>query len=409
MGVVYAVFEKPGVMFPLIWVFGIFLVCLIPTILAAFVGAVITAIASKFRYASAVSSVLGIAFVIVLMALSMMISTGNTGFEKLIDYKTGIVNISAISSYIPEISRSLNQLYPPAVLFTKAVVHQDALSLFYFAGLSIGLYGLFAWVLSTKYREINTALTSHVSRSDYKLETLRQQSMLHTLYNKAIMRILKSSVCATNLLMGCIMAIIISIALLVIGPDRVLTGLSITGNSDAVKKGACFALAGIISMTNTASVSLALEGKTIWLIKSLPIPAKTLYDSYILTNITFTVPTSVITGILFSIALKPGLVGTLLMILVPLTFSLLVAVGGVAIGNRMAYYDWKEEPQLIKQSLMSIVGMLSGILVIGICGAIAVTSLIPVDTNAISSIFVIAFIVAASILYIGESNRPIRE
>lgn len=409
MGGVYAFYLKPGILFALFWIAGILLACLIPTILAAFIGAIITAIASKFRYASAVSSVLGIGFVVALMALSMLLSTGDSGFGKLIDYRTGNVNISAISTYIPELSRSLNHLYPPAQLFTQAIAHNDFLSLFFFAGVSIGLYSLFTWILSTKYREINTALTSHVSKSDYKMGRLRQGSALNALYKKTIMRILKSSVCATNLLMGCVMAILVSIAFVAIGPDRVLSGLGVASGLDAVKSAACFLLAGIISMTNTACVSLALEGKSIWLIKSLPIPAKTLYDSYILTNITFTVPTSITTGILFGVALKPGFYGVLLMILVPTTYSLLVAVAGVFIGNRMAYYDWKEESQLVKQSLMSIVGMLSGFVVIGICGAIAVTGLIPMDAEVISSFYVFVFIVVSCMLYKKEIGRPIKE
>lgn len=409
MGVVYGIFVKPTFAVYILWIAGIFIACLIPTIIASFIGAVITAIASKFRYASAVSSILGIAFVVGLMILSMSFSTGDSGLGKLINPQTGEVDIAAISALVPALSDSINQIYPPVKLFTDAVVKGNIMSFLALVGISILLYGLFASLLALRYREINSTLTSRISRADYKMETLRQGSMRNALYKKTIMRILKSSICATNLLIGCVMALLLSVAMVVVGPEKVLTGLDASASMNTIQNGAGYALAAIISMTNTAAVSLALEGKNIWLIKSLPIPAKTLYDSYLLTNLTFTLPTALICGILSSIALKTDLSATLIIILIPLAFSILSAVMGIFIGNRMAFYDWQEEAHLVKQSLMSITGMLGGIVIIIIFGAIAILELIPIDSKFISLIFVILFLLSAAVIYLKESNRPIKE
>ena len=409
MGIIYLAYSKPTFGTYIMWFAGIFLVCLIPTILAAFVGAAITAIASKFRYASAVSSILGIAFVVAIMVLSMSMSSMDSGFGKLVNPITGELDVTAISDLIPAISDSINQLYPPAKLFADGIVEGNWISFLMLAAISFILYGIFAFLLSLKYREINSALTSRVSRADYKMEILQQGSMRSALYKKTIMRILKSSVCATNLLIGCVMALLLSVAMIVVGPEKVLTGMGATASMHLIQNVAGFALAAIVSMSNTAAVSLALEGKNIWLIKSLPIPPKTLYDSYLLTNLTFTLPTSLICGILISVSLKIGFVGTVVLILLPLSFSLLSAVMGVFIGNRMAYYDWQDETHLVKQSLMSITGMLGGLVVIFICGAISMSNLIPVDSRLISLGFVILYLIGAAVIYLKESNRPIKE
>ena len=409
MGVVYAIFVKPSIGVYIIWIAGVFITCLIPTILASFVGALITAIASKFRYASAVSSILGIAFVVALMILSMALSTGDAGIGKLINTQTGEVDIAAISALVPELSDGINRMYPPAQLFSKAIVEGNVLAFMILAGLSILLYGIFARLLALKYREINSALTSRISRADYKMETLRQGSMRTALYKKTIMRILKSSVCATNLLIGCVLAILMSVAMVVVGPEKVLAGFDALDSMKQIQNGAGYALAAVVSMTNTAAVSLALEGKNIWLIKSLPIPPKTLYDSYLLTNLSFTVPTALICGILFSIALETGFMATLIIILLPLAFSLLSAVMGIFIGNRMAFYDWQEETHLVKQSLMSITGMLGGMVVVILFGAFATLEIIPIDSKFMSVIFIILFLISAAVIYLKESNRPIKE
>ncbi len=409
MGVVYGIFVKPSLEIYILWIAGIFVVCLIPTILASFIGALITAIASKFRYASAVSSILGIGFVIALMVSSMMLSTADAGLDKLVNTQTGEVDLSAISALIPAISDSMNQIYPPVELFTDAIVEHNTVSFFIMVVISVILYGTFASLLSLKYREINSALTSHVSRADYKMETLRQGSMRKALYKKTIMRILKSSICATNLLIGCILAVLLAIAMVVIGPEKVLEGFDATASMEIIHNVAGYVLAAVISMTNTAAVSLALEGKNIWLIKSLPIPPKVLYDSYLLTNLTFTIPTALICGVLFSIALKASLVTTFIIITLPLAFSSLSAVMGIFIGNRMAFYDWQEETHLVKQSLMSITGMLGGLVIIALFGALATLEIIPIESKYISIIFIILFLIGSVMIYLKESNRPIKE
>jgi len=123
MGIVYAFFAKPALGFYIMWLVGIFLTCLIPTTVAAVFGAIITAISSKFRYASAVSTILCIGFVIVFMVFSMTITTTDTGLGEMFNSETGDIDKEAFSAIAPVISDSLNQVYPPAKLFTKAVVN----------------------------------------------------------------------------------------------------------------------------------------------------------------------------------------------------------------------------------------------------------------------------------------------
>ena len=152
------------------------------------------------------------------------------------------------------------------------------------------------------------------------------------------------------------------------GPERVMEQLDLSDYLPMVKNAVGYVIAAMVCTTNTASVSLALEGKNIWLIQSLPIPPKTLYDSYLLTNLTFTIPTSLLCSVVLSLSLKTEVIGTALLFLTPLTFTLFTAVAGIFIGNRMAFYDWQDETQLVKQSFMSMIGMLGGMALVIICG-----------------------------------------
>jgi len=207
---------------------------LIPTTVAAIFGAVITAISSKFRYASTMSTILSVALVIVIMVFSMTATNTDNGLGKMFDPETGNIDAAAFSAMAPVISDSLNKIYPPVKIFTKAVVNGNIGSFVLFAGISIGWYAIFVLLLSVKYRQINTALTSHTSRADYKLETLHQGSMLSALYKKTIMRILKSTVCATNLLIGCVLAVLMAVAMVISGPEKVMQGLEVSDYMTAI-------------------------------------------------------------------------------------------------------------------------------------------------------------------------------
>lgn len=407
MGAVYSWFEKPDWWFYPLWLIGSLLASLIPTTLAAIFGAVITAVSSKFRYASAVATVLSFVIVIAILVGSMSLGSVDSDLGGLLD-SSGNIDLTTLSGMVPLISDSINRFYPPAKLFTDGVVGGQFLSYLLFAGLSIGWYALFVALLSSRYQQINTALTSHRSRADYQLVRLQQGSMVSALYKKTIMRILKSTVAATNLLMGGLMALIASGVLLVAGPEKLLQGMELSGILPIMTSAAPFVIAAMVSMTNTACVSLALEGKQIWLIKSLPIPPKSLYDSYLLVNLTFTIPASLISSILMSVALRASFMATVNLVITPLIFVTASAVIGILIGNRMAYYDWQEETQLVKQSMMSMLGMLGGVIVIGICGVIVNSGLVPIEPLILTIIVNVIVLYATVVVYLKESLRPIK-
>ena len=409
MGIIYILFEQPAFISYLMWFISIFLVSLIPTAVAAIFGAVVTTISVKFKYTSAVATFLSIALLIVFMLLSTSVATSDIGFGELFDFQTGTINADSFSTLAPYISDRLNQFYLPTKLFKEAIVDGKILSFLIFAGISIVLYMLLLLLLPIKYKQINTALTSHISRGNYKVGVLRQSGMLLALYKKTIMRILKSTVCATNLLVGCVLAILLAVMVLTAGPEKILQNLDLVDYFPIVKNVAGYVIAAMVSMSNTAAISLALEGKNIWLIKSLPISPKTLYDSYLLSNLTFTIPTSIVCSILFSIALNTSFIETILIIVTPLSFSLFTAVAGIFIGNRMAYYDWQDETQLIKQSMMSLIGMLGGMLIIIVFGVIANIGVLPFEIKTITVSINLVILIFAVLLYLHECNRPIKQ
>ena len=137
MGAVYGWYGRPDWYFYPLWLIGIFLSSLIPTTIAAVIGAGITAISTKFRYANVVATVLSFLLVIGILIGSMSLGSVNSSLGGLVD-GSGNFDISALSSLAPVISDVINRVYPPAGLFTAGVVEGQFAKYLLFAGLSIG-------------------------------------------------------------------------------------------------------------------------------------------------------------------------------------------------------------------------------------------------------------------------------
>ncbi|MGI0532342.1 permease [Bacillus pfraonensis] len=391
MGVVYCIYEKPSVSFYLMWFITLFTVSLIPTTIAAIFGACITAIASKFRHANKVTTILS--FIAMISFGYFMFKQGNTKYSF-----TDLEGIGAI------VSEGLAKVYPLANIFQKAIVDANIVAFILFVSISVIWYCLFIKILALKYKQINTGISTYHMRSNYKIDRMKKEKVLIALYKKERKRFFSSTVYVINIGMGVVMAVIFSLAVVIVGPSKLI---GYPGIEIILQKVAPFAISAMISMTCTTCVSLSLEGKNVWIIKSLPLTPKMIYDSKILMNLSLSIPTSIISAILMMIGLKTDIWTSIFIIITPITYSLFSAVWGIFINNRFGYYDWVSETQVVKQSMGSVLGMFGGMIV-------AVIPALLVGTGAISNyrlftlVVVVMILIMTAVLYNNESKRRIK-
>ncbi|WP_026593861.1 putative ABC transporter permease subunit [Bacillus sp. UNC437CL72CviS29] len=391
MGIVYCIYERPLASFYLMWFITLFIVSLIPTTIAAVFGAGITAIASKFRYANRVTTILSLAAIIIFGYF--MFKQGNT--------KYSFADLEGIGATVSE---GLVKVYPLANIFQKAIVDANIVAFILFVGISVIWYYLFVKILALKYKQINTGISTYHMLSNYKIDRMKKETVLIALYKKERKRFFSSTVYVINIGMGVVMAAIFSLAMVIVGPNQ-FTGYP--GIETILQKVAPFAVSAMIAMTCTTCVSLSLEGKNVWIIKSLPLTPKMIYDSKILMNLSLSIPTSIISGILMMIGLKADIWTSMLIIITPIAYSFFSAVWGVFINNRFVNYDWVSETQVVKQSMGSVLGMFGGMIM-------AVVPALLVGTAVISNYRLFTFVVVVMIsiitatLYNNESKRSIK-
>lgn len=163
MGVVYCIYAKPSVSFYFMWFISLFTASLILTTIAAVFGACITAIASKFRNTNRVTTILSI--MVIVISSFFMIKMRNT--------KYSLNDLNGIGAIVSE---QLAKVYPPANIFQKAIVDADMGAFIFFVGISVIWYYLFVKILSLKYKQINTGISTYHMRSNYKIDSMKKKT-----------------------------------------------------------------------------------------------------------------------------------------------------------------------------------------------------------------------------------------
>lgn len=350
---VYGVMVKPVVSFYFIGVVVTVFVPLIPMTIATFLGALVTAIASRMKHKSLVSAVLSVGIVVGVMAGTSQMTTLEENFSVEM-----LQNMSEI------LTQTIEGIYPPAIWLGNAMVNGNILIC---VACVLGGFAAFAVtmaLISANFHEICRRLYSTNAKHDYKMEQLKKTSVLGTLYKREAKRYFASSIYVQNTIVGPVLAVVFAVAILGVGLDTMQQAMGIPLDIAGCVP---FLLAGIFSMMTTTCTSISLEGKEWWIVESLPIKTKDLLDSKLLFGLSLFLPFWFVAEVLLIIALRPGVMDLVWLVVVPLILIVFSQVFGLTINLKMPVFDWESEMTVVKQSASSAIGGLGGFVIILVC------------------------------------------
>lgn len=351
--VIYGINAEATVSVYIMLTLSLFLAPLIPMIISMAIGAVITAVASRFRHKNIFALILNMSIVLAVIYFSMTLQEGS--LDQLSDLETLVDQLSDLETLVAE---SVNAFYPPAGLFSAAVNNNDWLSYGLFSLISIGIFVLFTFVTAKFYSKINTAMFSYSKRNNYRISAseLKASGAFNALYRKELRRLFSCTTYALNCCIGAAMLIMAGIAVLFVDPVQIIqSDLNLSEN--IIKNYThCvpFLLAFFIGMSSTTCVALSLEGKYRWLMCSAPVNSETVFNSKIAVNLTVLLPSSIISGALFSFALKTNIIQTIFTILIPCVYSFFISVLGMFVNVKFPKYDWTSEYYAVKGGSASL-------------------------------------------------------
>lgn len=329
---------------------------IIPMIISLALGVLITALSCRSKHKNIYSLALSTLTVLLVVIASTQVQ--NMGTDELLNIGFVISNVA-------------DKLYPPATLISKAVESQNWLLFSMFAGISILVSVIFTVVVSCFYQSLNT-ITSNYATTRYEDKPLKVSSPFKAMYKREFHRYFSCTIYALNSTIGIILLFVASVLLLFISPEILEKQIGIIGLSQILREVLPFVIAVFITMTSTASASLSLEGKSRWIMCSIPVRAIDIFNAKIAVNLTVIFPFMLISTVLLGITMQVSLIQAVFLCIVPTVYALFISVFGMYMNVKFPKYDWTSEYYAIKGGSISVlssmgVGMLSSLIPLFIC------------------------------------------
>ncbi len=336
----YGFLANPGPLFYLMGIITIFIVPLVPIIVATLIGTLIAFIASKFKHSNLVNLIVSLIFFTAIIASSFMIK--GDGQE--------LLNISKT------LTSRINQIYPLAPFYAKALTHSDIYSFIVFVGVSLGAFMIYTYLFHKVFKRINTLMFTGGVKSNYKMGELKTSSPIKSLYMKEIKRYFSSTLYVMNTGFGIVLLTLGSIAMIFVDINKIFQTAETSG---AIADYIPIYVVFCIVMSCTTMVSISLEGKSFWILKSMPISPKTVFQSKLLLNFTIISP-ALIDALIIGVVFKMDFVQLLSMIFVTVACACFISLYGMFINLLLPNFNWTAEVTVIKQSAATMITIFSG-------------------------------------------------
>lgn len=390
--IIYGYSIRPGIWFYFMMLPAVFLVPLLPMTVATAVGVLIIAVSSRTKHKTLVNILLTLGLVVGIIVLPMFMSgMSEAQVEEM------MLNMSAA------LSEQMNHIYPPARLFTEAVVEGKIGSFLLFAAISAGAFAILVWLVQRRFVAICSAMKAKEAKGSYTIRKMEQHSLLKAMLFREMKHYFSSSVYVINTMIGFIMMAVGGVAILIMGVDTLESTLGLPG---LFQKVGPFILAVMGAMTSTTAVSVSMEGKQFWLLQTMPLSVKTIINSKILLNMIVALPFYLISVICILVSLRFDMRAGVWFILIPLVYLIFASVVGVTVNLKMPMMNWENETVAVKQSPAVIVSMLIGLVACGIPGVIHIFAG-NVNGTAVNLLAVIGVGLSAALMYVWDCRRKL--
>ena len=377
----YGIFARPTALLYTVWMLLTLILPVIPMLGAAFLGFLIARISAGFKKTGIIQTVLTFAFVILCFALRFILEAmfKNDQAGDVLEKASKMTGRAA-------------RIYRPALWFSNAVTKGDPLAALLLIAVSTGLSAALFKIVGNSYRNINSALKSHTVAGKYRVKAMKKRSVIMAVAFKEFRRMTGSTTYMVNGAMGELLSLILGLAALLLGFDRIAAIVTEGAPVDSVmlQPAIPFIVYFLLGMVATTVCSPSLEGKNYWIVQSLPIEKKILYQGKMLFNMMLTLPFMVFTTLCLCISAGVPAAGTVLYLILGFVLCAFSTAWGCVCGIRFMRLDWENEVEVIKQGRAVVIYMLPNMIAAMILVVLAVRLGMFMDHRMLTLIFIMA-------------------
>ena len=228
-----------------------------------------------------------------------------------------------------------------------------------FLAICAAAFGLVYWLLSVTFQKTATMRRSG-KRRRLNLDAIKSASAGNALVSKELRHFLGSPVYLTNMGVGIVLVAAIAAAG-VIFRGKLMMFLELPEFAGMVQPLLPLIIAGMLgyiaSTICISTPSVSLEGKNLWILKSMPVSAKQILKEKLRFHCLLATPVAMAAALVLGTVYGCGLVGTVLCALTVGLLTVFCGVFGLLCGLKWARLDWLSEAYPCKQSVAVLVAM----------------------------------------------------
>lgn len=386
----YGIYARPFILVYPVWIILSLMLPIIPMLVAAFFGFLIARVSAGFKKNNIIQTVLLMMFVIACFFSRFLI-------EALFKNDKVAQTLESISNF----TDNVGEVYWPLKWFTGAVTKLNIGEILLLIGGTILLFEVVFIPVGKSYRKINSALRSHAVSRSFKMKAQRKKSLQNTIASKEFKRMTGSSTYMVNVLIGEVLAFILGVASLFVGIDELISGI-LQGapiSPEIIYPAIPLIVYFLIGMVSTTACSPSLEGKNYWILQSLPIETKVIYQGKMLFQMYLSVPFMVFAVLCLCISAKVSVLSMILYLLEGIALCAFSTAWGCVCGRKFMRLDWENEVEVIKQGTAVSVYLFPNMIVTLILVFAVVALGFVMDTNLVSVILTLIVSLLAVLCY----------
>lgn len=349
------------------------LLAVLPTLVSLLIGIALAAISGRFARHALVENILY--FVGILLFCGFFFGLGKFQTEE-------------------SLALEIKGILTPFEWMTKAC-YGNWLALLWVALVCIVPAVVVCLVCGRYYVGILASLTTQHGKSDYKLKRMKAQGVTFGLLKKEWHRYINTPIYVFNTAFGFLLYMVSAVALLV--KREMFWALLQQEGFDNISP--LLLLAGftafVFAMVAISASSISLEGKSFWVLKSLPISAKQILFAKVLFHWLACAPFVVVGGILLGIGAGVDAVSLCVFLLWALFYVWSLAQIGLLINLKFPKLDAVNDTVVVKQSAATGLSILANIIFMVLLGwfTVFLNRYLPLLISALCSLGVLVIAV----------------
>ncbi|MBQ9457550.1 MAG: hypothetical protein IJU64_03465 [Bacilli bacterium] len=359
---------------------------IVPVAIAVLFSLLVTMATSRFRYANLVVTLFYTAFIVAIAVLGIV-----TRDKQAAEAAAGFGAIGGVLKWVN-----------PAYGLIELSVSISWFFLFAYMGVNVLAVIFTVLFFSLSYEKLHDLVSSISYKPKAVHASSKNKNETKLLLSLETKRLLSSRIYFINSCMGAIMAIVGTVVFLI----SMKNGMDNASpeNPEAAELISLMVIpimitisCMILGLTSPAASGISIEGKSFWIMKSLPIDYKKYMHVKLLFPLLIFVPAALLTSTIAVIFFHNYVEDIIFAFLIPLAYVVLNTIIGLWINLRHVKLKWNNEAEVVKNSAAILIGLLLDFALTIVMGAILIVMPIFTRTALWGYIAVFSAIVIAII------------